>query len=168
MKKITFITCWWTIDKDYSILNNAYDFIIWKPRIKNILENIRLWIDIEIIELMKKDSLDMNENDRNKVLETVNNVDTENIIITHGTDTMIQTANKLENIKNKRIIFVGSSKPQIFKDTDADFNIWFCFWSIEILEKNNIFWTYITMNWKLFDINNVIKDEDGIFKTIKK
>jgi len=137
-------------------------------RIKNILENTRIEREIEIIELMKKDSLDMDEADRNKVLETIQNTESENIIITHGTDTMIQTAKKLKNIQNKRILFVWSSKPQIFKDSDADFNIWFCFWCMELLEKNNTFWIYIAMNWKLFDINNVIKDNDGIFKEIKK
>jgi len=75
-------------------------------RIKNILENTRIEREIEIIELMKKDSLDMDEADRNKVLETIQNTESENIIITHGTDTMIQTAKKLKNIQNKRILFV--------------------------------------------------------------
>jgi len=55
---------------------------------------------------MKKDSLDMDETDRNKVLETIQNTESENIIITHETDTMIQTAKKLKNIQNKRILFV--------------------------------------------------------------
>ena len=162
-KNIIFVTCWWTIDKDYSILKGSYDFIIWKPRIANILENIRLNYWFEVIELIKKDSLDMTDDDRNLILETVKKVKNDKIIITHWTDTMIDTWEKLKQIKDKKIILIWSSKPQIFKDSDADFNIWFAMWVINTINKN---WIYIVMNWELFEIGSVEKTQEGFFKKL--
>lgn len=160
---ITFVACWWTIDKDYSILKGSYDFIIWKPRIANILKNIRLNYWFEVIELIKKDSLDMTDDDRNLILETVKKVKNDKIIITHWTDTMIDTWEKLKQIKDKKIILIWSSKPQIFKDSDADFNIWFAMWVINTINKN---WIYIVMNWELFEIGSVEKTQEGFFKKL--
>lgn len=166
MKKITFITCWWTFDKDYSISKWSYNFIIWEPKIKDILKKLRLNIKSDVISIFKKDSLDMNQKDRNNILKTIKELKNKNIIIVHWTDTMIETWQTLLEIKDKRIILVWSSLPYIFRNSDAEFNIWFAIWSLNMLEISSKVWIFIAMNWELFDINNVEKTENWIFKKI--
>jgi L-asparaginase len=164
--KITFLTCWWTFDKDYATSKWSYDFIISEPKIKDILAKLRLNIEINIISVLKKDSLDMDDNDRQKVFEAVKNADSENIIIIHWTDTMIDTWKIIKQATDKTIILVGSSLPYIFRNSDADFNIWFAVWSINLLNQISKKWVFLAMNWELFDIDNVIKTQEWIFKKI--
>lgn len=166
MKKITFITCWWTIDKDYETSKWSYHFIIWKPKIQDILDKLRLNMQIDIIPVLAKDSLDMNDEDRKIVLNAVKNSPSENIIITHGTDTMIDTAKVLQEVKDKVIILVGSSLPYIFRNSDADFNIGFAVWSVNTLADLWKTGVYITMNGELFESTKVEKGEDGVFRRV--
>lgn len=166
MKKITFITCGWTIDKDYATSKWSYDFEIREPKIPDILDKLRLNIEIDIVPVLAKDSLDMNDEDRQLVLKAVMNAPSENIIITHGTDTMIDTAKVLQSIPSKRIILVGSSLPYIFRNSDADFNIWFAVGSINTLSDIWKTGVYISMNGELFDSSKVEKGEDGVFRKI--
>jgi len=169
MKNITFITCGWTFDKDYSTSKGSYDFIIWEPKIWEILKKLRLNVNtkIEINSIIKKDSLDMDDNDRQIILDTIKNTEVENIIIIHWTDTMIDTGKFIQEIENKIIILVWSSLPYIFRNSDADFNIWFAIWSLNTLNILNKKWIYISMNGELFDIKNVEKTQEWIFKAIK-
>lgn len=76
-----------------------------------------------MVECLKKDSLDITDEDRQRIKEACENTDNDKIIITHGTDTLEQTAKVLSDIKNKTIILTGSKRPQTFTDSDADFNI---------------------------------------------
>lgn len=168
MKKITFITCGGTIDKDYATSKWSYDFMIWTPKIQDILAKLRLNMEIEINPVLAKDSLDMNDEDRKLVLNAVKNTQCENIIITHGTDTMIDTAKSLQEVKDKVIVFVGSSLPYIFRNSDADFNIWFAVGSVNILSDIWKTGVYICMNGELFDTAKVEKGEDGVFRKISK
>ena len=166
MKKITFITCGGTIDKDYATSKWSYDFMIGEPKVQDILDKLRLNMQIDIVSILAKDSLDMNDEDRKIVLNAVKNSPSENIIITHGTDTMIDTAKVLQSIPFKRIILVGSSLPYIFRNSDADFNIWFAVGSVNTLSDIWKTWVYISMNGMLFDSTKVEKGEDGVFRRV--
>lgn len=166
MKKITFITCGGTIDKDYATSKGSYDFMIGEPKVQDLLEKLRLNMHIDILPVLAKDSLDMNHVDRETVLEAVKNSPSENIIITHGTDTMIETAKILQEVKDKVIVLVGSSLPYIFRNSDADFNIWFAVGSINTLSDVWKTGVYISMNGMLFDSTKVEKGEDGVFRKI--
>jgi L-asparaginase len=121
--KILFIQTGGTIDKDYPKLTKGYAFEIGEPAIERILARIKPAFDFEIISLLKKDSQEITNNDRKIIFDKCTNTNFDKIIITHGTDTMIETAKYLSPIKNKTVILTGAMKPERFKESDADFNV---------------------------------------------
>ncbi|MCK5282517.1 MAG: asparaginase [Nanoarchaeota archaeon] len=161
---IKIFTAGGTIDKDYASKAGVYNFEISEPAIKRILNNANPDFQFEVASLFKKDSLDMTMEDRQVIYDACRNESTNKIIITHGTDTMIETAKKLNSIKNKVIILVGSSRPAKFSDSDAPFNIGTAIGAINIINKG----VYISMNGKIQSWNNVRKNsETGKFEEIK-
>ncbi len=144
--KITFIQTGGTIDKDYPKLAKGYGFEIGEPAVKRILEKVNPNFRFEIISVLKKDSLDITEEDREKIYEVCVKADNDKIIVTHGTDTMIETAKKLSAIKNKVMILTGAIKPERFSDSDASFNIGTAVGAIGILENG----VYIAMNGRIY------------------
>lgn len=121
--KILFIQTGGTIDKDYPKSVKGYAFEIGEPAVKRVLEKINPSFDYEILELFKKDSTDVTADDRQKLFDVCSNTSHDKIVITHGTDTMIETAGFLSGVKDKTIILIGAFKPERFKDSDAEFNI---------------------------------------------
>ncbi len=153
-----------TIDKDYASKADVYNFDISEPAIEHILSNVNPNFQFEVVSILKKDSLDITEKDRQKIYDICDKEVNKKIIITHGTDSMVETAKKLSSIKNKIIILVGSSKPAKFSDSDAPFNIGTAIGAINILNDG----IYIAMKGKIHNWNNVRKDkETGKFETIK-
>ena len=147
--KIVFVQTGGTIDKDYPKAEKGYAFEITEPAVKRILQKANPNFDYEIIPLLKKDSLDITDEDRNKIHQTCQKTNSNKIIITHGTDTMIQTAKKLSNIKNKTIILTGATKPEKFTDSDASFNVGTAIGAINIPSKG----VYIAMNGRIYPWN---------------
>lgn len=139
--KITFITTGGTIDKNYAGYAGTYNFEISNPTVENILQKVNPNFDYEIISILKKDSLDMTDEDRLKNFETCKKCASDKIIVTHGTDTMVNTAKVLSQIKDKTIILFGSAKPQIFSNTDADFNLGVAVGALNIL-KNGVYYNH--------------------------
>jgi L-asparaginase len=153
--KIVFIQVGGTIDKDYPRTQKGYAFEIAEPAVKRILEKVHPSFDFEIISLLKKDSLDMTEKDRDKILEACQKTDANRIVITHGTDTMIETAKKLNRIKNKIIIVTGAMKPEKFSDSDASFNVGAAVGAMNVLRSG----VYIAMNGRVLPWNKVERDK---------
>ncbi len=153
--KILFIQTGGTIDKDYPKTTKGYAFEIAEPAIKRILEKIKPNFNYEILPLMRKDSLDITNIDRQKILQSCIEADTDKIIITHGTDTMIETAKFLSNIKSKSIILTGAVKPERFKDSDAEFNLGVAIGAVNEL-NNGI---YIAINGRIFSADKIRRDE---------
>ncbi len=149
--KIVFIQTGGTIDKDYPKPVEGYTFEITEPAVKAILQKVNPNFSFEIISLLKKDSLDITEEDRNKILDTCRKVNSHKIVITHGTDTMIETAQKLSKIKNKTIILTGATKPEKFSDSDASFNVGTAIGAINILKDG----VYIAMNGRIYPWDKV-------------
>jgi len=89
-----------------------------------------------------------------KMLEAVKACEQELIIITHGTDTMPETARSLAGVTNKTIVLTGAMAPAIFRDTDALFNVGCALAAVQSAEQG----VYIAMNGELFDGLNVRKD----------
>src|ERR1035437_3586829 len=110
--KITFIQTGGTIDKDYpkTAITHGYNFEIGEPAFTSILEKMHPNFNFDSISVIKKDSLDFDDDDE-KIFNAVNDCKNENIIITHGTDTIYNTAKKLSSIKNKKIILTGAMLP---------------------------------------------------------
>ncbi len=124
MMKILFIQTGGTIDKYYPVLPNTYGFEIGNPAFSRILKNAMVEMDFEILPLFKKDSQDLNIENLMELKKTCSEADEfEKIIITHGTDTIMNTAKFLSSISNKTIVLTGAYQPEYIKNSDADFNI---------------------------------------------
>lgn len=150
--KIKIYTMGGTIDKVYFDKKSTYQ--IGEPQIQEILRIANINIDTSIQPLLYKDSLEMTERDRELILKKIQTDLNRNIIITHGTDKMIQTAQKLLPIKSKTIVLTGAMQPARFKLSDAEFNIGCAIIAVQILSPG----VYITMNGQIFKPDNIVKN----------
>jgi L-asparaginase len=150
--KIKFFSVGGTIDKVYFDALSKYE--IGDPNIKDILQNARVNFDYEIEALLKKDSLDMTEQDRLIVFKAVQDELNDKIVITHGTDTMIETASALSPIKGKTIVLTGAMEPAKFKSSDAAFNLGSAVAAVQVLP----FGVYLAISGKIFTPDNVRKN----------
>lgn len=152
-----------TIDKQYNPLNG--ELIFTKTRLSEMLEQAKNKVDIEPEFLLLKDSLDMTEGDRAMILEKCKTAKEEKILITHGTDTIVETAQVLgKSISNKTIVLTGAMVPFSFGGTDALFNLGTAIAAVQIL-SNGVF---IAMAGKIFPWDNVRKNKElGEFENIK-
>jgi len=150
--KIKFFSVGGTIDKVYFDALSRYE--VGDPSIRDILQNARVNFDYEISSLLKKDSLDMTEQDRMKVLKAVQDEENGKIIITHGTDTMIETAATLSIIKDKVIVLTGAMEPAKFKTSDAVFNLGFAVAVVQVLPDG----IYLAISGRIFTPDNVQKN----------
>ena len=153
-----------TFDKEFNEINGELFFK--ETNLYELLELGRSQLDVKIETLMMIDSLKMSKNDRNYIVNKCKNEKTNRIIITHGTDTMVETAKILaENIKDKTIILTGAMIPIKFGSSDGLFNLGSALSFIQTLETG----VYITMNGRYFSWNNVHKNKKlGVFERIKK
>lgn len=151
--KIKLITCGGTIDCSNIDENRVYSFE--ESYLPKMLKQSRCNSQIEIKHLMSKDSLLMNDEDRQKILEECKKSKESKIIITHGTDTMVETARTLgKEVKNKTIVLLGAMVPYNQENSDALFNLGFAVSAVQTLP----FGVYIAMNGKIFNWNNVKKN----------
>ena len=153
-----------TFDKEYNEINGELFFK--ETHLNELLKLGRSQLNVKIETLMLIDSLKMNQKDRNFILEKCANEKTNKIIITHGPDTMIDTAKTLANkISNKIIILTGAMIPIKFGSSDGLFNLGSALSFVQILEPG----IYVTMNGRYFHWDNVKKNKKlGIFERIKK
>lgn len=151
---IAILTTGGTFDKIYFDANSEYS--IGEPCISSILDEGNVTSEFRIKSILKKDSLDINQKERELIKKSVIECEEERIIIIHGTDTMVETAKFLEEIKDKTIVLTGSMQPARFKKTDAIFNSGFAFAAALSLENG----IYIAMNGRIFNSSNVRKNID--------
>ena len=121
-------------------------------------------LDVEIDQLMLMDSLDMTEKDREIIVDSCKTCNFDQIIITHGTDTMVDSARLLakENI-DKTIVFTGAMIPIDFGSSDGLFNLGSAMGFVQSLSKG----VYIAMNGRYFDFDKVKKNaKTGIFESM--
>ncbi len=143
-----------TIDKKYNELNG--ELIFTQSGVEGMLSQGRAKLDISYETVMLKDSLDMDDNDRQQILEACLASDESQIVITHGTDTMVETSQLLAaKTKGKTIVLLGAMVPYQFKKSDALFNLGCAIATVQTL-KNGV---YITMNGRIFNYNDVIKNK---------
>ena len=103
---------------------------------------------------MRKDSLEINDEDRVRISDSVRQAMQTKVVITHGTDTMTDTAACLLNIPDKTIVLTGSLAPARFAQSDATFNVGMAFAAVQSLPQG----VYIAMNGKVFKADAVRKD----------
>lgn len=152
-----------TIDKVY--FDALSEFQIGEPTVGQILNEAGVSFDYAIESLIKKDSLEITDADRELIRTKVMASDAQHILITHGTDTMAQTADVLKNGVDKTIVLTGAMQPARFRDTDAIFNIGCAIGALQSLPTG----VYLAMNGQVFDAGKVQKNRDAQrFENIKK
>jgi len=150
--KIKIYTTGGTIDKVY--FDRKSDYQVGDPQAKGVLERANVALDYEVESIIRKDSLDFTDEDRELILKKVVSAPDPRIVITHGTDTMVQTAKVLEKVPGKTIVLTGSMYPAQFRDSDAVFNIGCAVTAAQILGPG----VYLAMNGRIFIPNHVQKN----------
>ncbi len=159
--KIRFIATGGTIDKVYFDALSQYQ--VGAPGVERILQDLPVAFDYQIESLLRKDSLEMTLADRELVREHVRSIDERHIIITHGTDTMIETARMLANIPGKCIVLTGAMQPAGFRTSDAIFNVGVAVGTV-LSRPDGV---YIAMSGQVFDPDHTRKNrERGVFESI--
>ena len=153
-----------TFDREFNELNGELYFK--ETNLFKLLELGRSQMDVKIETLMMIDSLKMTDTERLYILDKCKKEKTNRIIITHGTDTMVETAKIIaQEIKNKIIIFTGAMIPIKFGSSDGLFNLGSALSFVQVLNPG----VYITMNGQYFYWDNVRKNKKlGIFEKINK
>ncbi|MEI7709667.1 MAG: asparaginase domain-containing protein [bacterium] len=158
--KIQVFTAGGTIDKIYSDGKGTLNFSFGEPAFKELSYNkVKLNFKYNLQHLLAKDSLEMNDADRRLIRRACETTKVNKILITHGTDTMVKTAEVLSSIQNKAIVLVGASQPYKFRESDAEFNIGVAIGALNVLEKG----VYIAMNGRVYEWDKVEKLENGVF-----
>lgn len=153
-----------TFDKEYNELTGRLFFK--ETHLPEMLSLGRSRIDVEITTLMMIDSLDMTDADREKIAHHCTAVTDDKIVITHGTDTMVETARYLAaRVQNKTIVLTGAMVPYKFGSSDGLFNLGSALAFVETLPLG----VYISMNGRYFPWNNVRKNKEiGEFEELRK
>jgi L-asparaginase len=141
-----------TIDKVYFDAKSRFE--VGEPQILEVLREANLSIAYQVTPLMRKDSLELTDQDREQVRKAVEASTATRIVITHGTDTMTDTARSLTGITGKTIVLTGAMQPARFRFTDAVFNIASAMMAAQTLAEG----VYITMNGQVFDPESTRKN----------
>ncbi|AXS83486.1 asparaginase domain-containing protein [Marinobacter sp. Arc7-DN-1] len=141
-----------TIDKVYFDANSEFE--VGHSLLPELLSESNIHEGYRLRELMRKDSLEMNDADRQRVLEAATECDCDRIIITHGTDTMAVTAAVLSGLEDKAIVLTGAMQPARMRRTDAVFNVGFAWAAVQLLPPG----VYIAMNGEVFEAGAVRKN----------
>uniref|UniRef100_A0A7S2EFV4 L-asparaginase N-terminal domain-containing protein n=1 Tax=Trieres chinensis TaxID=1514140 RepID=A0A7S2EFV4_TRICV len=127
VRHVAFFAMGGTIDKDYPRTTNGYAFEIDEPALTRVLSALPcLNITHNVKSVCRKDSTEIEDDDRIALVEEISNSLAQQVVVTHGTDTMIETARFVLRsgcAYDKKIAFTGAMKPERFKDSDADFNL---------------------------------------------
>ncbi|MDX1739919.1 MAG: asparaginase domain-containing protein [Rhodothermales bacterium] len=150
--RIRVFTTGGTIDKIYFDAMSRFE--VGHPQIADILADVNVQVDYSVKSLFMKDSLEITDEDREVIRRHVERAVEDRILITHGTDTMVQTAAVLKGVIDKVIVLVGSLSPSRFKGSDAEFNIGFALAAVQLLPPG----VYIAMNGLVFKHDEVHKN----------
>lgn len=152
-----------TFDKEYNELTGQLYFN--KTHVPEMLKLGRARLDINLETVMMMDSLNITSSDMQKLLEISIKSKEDKILITHGTDKMVATAQVLgPKIKNKTIVLTGAIIPYAFGSSDGLFNLGSALAFVQSLPHG----VYISMNGRYFNWNNVVKNKQtGEFEEIR-
>jgi L-asparaginase len=150
--EVRIICCGGTIDKVYFDAKNDYE--VGQPQVNDILDEANVFSACNVQSLIQKDSLEINDADRQLIYSAVALAEESHVLITHGTDTMVETAQSLLDIADKTVVITGSLLPAKFRNSDALFNIGFAYGVTQTLPPG----VYIAMHGRVFDPNKVRKN----------
>lgn len=141
-----------TIDKIY--FDALSEFSIGDPAAERLLTQVNPNLTWEVTSLLRKDSLELTDADRELIKKTVNESEAKHLVITHGTDTMTDTAKQLKSIEGKTIVITGAMQPALCRETDAEFNLGGAVALAQALPHG----VYIFMNGRIYDPDKVTKN----------
>ena len=152
-----------TFDKEYDMINGKLDFD--ETHVPEMLQLGRCTVDVEVRTLMMIDSLEMTDTDRDVIALNCRKAEEDKILITHGTDTMPETAAFLANANiNKTIVLTGAMIPYKFGSSDGFFNLGAALAFLQTLPVG----VYVAMNGRYYSWDNVRKNKKtGLFETLK-
>ncbi len=162
IERLLILTTGGTIDKIY--FDDKSDYQIGEPQIGRILDDMHVAFEFEVNALMRKDSLHLTDADRDENRPAVARTPCEHELVTHGTDTMAETARVLESVPGKTIVITGALNPARFRDSDAVFNIGCAVGALQVLPHG----AWVVMNGRVWNPANVRKNrEKNRFETLE-
>jgi len=155
MDQLCIVTTGGTIDKIY--FDDKSDYQIGDPQIGRILDELGVAFRYDVVPILRKDSLHIDDADRELIRATVAAQDARHVLVTHGTDSMVATAKVLASIEGKTIVLTGALNPARFRGSDAEFNIGTAVGAVQSLPAG----VYIAMNGRIWDPAQVRKNVEA-------
>ena len=155
MQNLAIVTTGGTIDKIY--FDDLSTFQVGEPEIGKILSAFGVGFSYNVMALMRKDSLHLTDEDRQLIRRTIAEQPHAHVLVTHGTDTMVDTAKVLADIPGKTIVLTGALNPARFQNSDAVFNIGCAIGAVQVLPPG----VYIAMSGRVWDPAKVRKNRDA-------
>lgn len=152
---IRFITTGGTIDKIY--FDSLSRFEVGDSQVRHILTEGLVDFDYEIVASLKKDSLDLTDEDRGLLHDLIADDDGRYYVVTHGTDTMVETAAALADLEGRTIVLTGALSPARFRSTDAVFNVGMAVAAVQVAPPG----VYIAMSGQVFEAGHVCKNREA-------
>ncbi len=152
MEELLIVTTGGTIDKIY--FDDKSDYQIGEPQIGMILRELGVSFRFSVIPILRKDSLHITDADRELVRATIAAQPARHVLVTHGTDSMVQTGMVLRSIPDKTIVMTGALSPARFRGSDAEFNIGCAIGAVQTLPAG----VYIAMNGLVWTPDRVRKN----------
>jgi L-asparaginase len=152
MNELCIVTTGGTIDKIY--FDDKSDYQIGEPQIGRMLQELGVAFRYTVIPILRKDSLHIQAAERELIRSAIAAQPANHVLVTHGTDTMIDTAKVLASIEGKTIVLTGALAPARFRGSDAEFNIGCAVGAVQCLPPG----VYIAMNGRVWDPARVRKN----------
>lgn len=148
------VTTGGTIDKVYFDARSNYE--VGESVVGDLLRQAKVRLPFEMLPVLRKDSLEITDAERTMIRERIAARPERRVIVTHGTDTMVDTARALLGVDERTIVLTGSLSPARFAQTDAVFNVGMAFAAVQTLPAG----VYIVMNGQVFAADRVRKDRE--------
>lgn len=146
------ITTGGTIDKVYFDAKSSYE--VGEPMVGQLFKEAEVAFEFKLQELMRKDSLELTDADRAAIRAAVEAAPERHVIVTHGTDTMPETARALLGIRDKVVVLTGALYPARFRWTDAIFNVGGAVAAVWVLPPG----IWVVVNGRVYAGDKVRKD----------
>ena len=155
MDELLIVTTGGTIDKIY--FDDKSDYQIGDPQIGMILRELGVTFRFTVIPILRKDSLHITDDDRELIRAAIAAQEARHVLVTHGTDSMVETARVLAMVAGKTIVLTGALNPARFRGSDAEFNIGTAVGAVQSLPPG----VYIAMNGRIWDPAKVRKNVEA-------
>ena len=152
MDELWIVTTGGTIDKLY--FDDKSDYQIGEPLIDRMLHKLGVAFRYTVVPLLRKDSLHLTDEDRVAIRDAIAAQPARHVLVTHGTDTMVETAQALASLGDRTIVLTGALSPARFRESDAEFNIGTAVGAVQSLPPG----VYIAMNGRVWDPKKVRKN----------